>query len=280
MSKLLIDDYPIQVLPKLAKEIGLNEAIFLQQVHYWLKKSNHLFEGKKWIYNTYEGWNEQFPFWSVMTIRRTVSSLIKKDLILTGNFNKAGFDKTKWYSINYKVLNDMNRRCVHNEQSNSSNRTDGEVQNEHTNTIDYTKNTTETTNNNKSPSKEADSVSLKNKFNEIWEQYPTGRKSGKDKAFKAYKRAIKDGVTDNQIIKGLDDYKKQIKLQNTELQFIKQGSTWFNNKSWEDEYVTSNVTSNNELEHTYIPPEWRREHQDARKMSEPSDDINLDDLPF
>lgn len=38
MSKLLIDDYPIQVLPKLAKEIGLNEAIFLQQVHYWLKK--------------------------------------------------------------------------------------------------------------------------------------------------------------------------------------------------------------------------------------------------
>ncbi|NKC66721.1 helix-turn-helix domain-containing protein [Vagococcus fluvialis] len=146
-----------------------------------------------------------------------------------------------------------------------------------------TSNTTiNNTNNNidQSPSKEADSVSLKNKFNEIWEQYPTGRKQGKDKAFKAYKRAIKDGVTENQIIKGLDDYKKQIKLQNTELQFIKQGSTWFNNKSWEDEYVTSNVTSNNKPEYTYIPPEWRGEHQDARKMSEPSDDIDLDDLPF
>lgn len=36
MSKLLIDDYPIQVLPKLAKVIGLNEAIILQQLHYWL----------------------------------------------------------------------------------------------------------------------------------------------------------------------------------------------------------------------------------------------------
>lgn len=131
-----------------------------------------------------------------------------------------------------------------------------------------------------SPSKEVDSVSLKNKFNEIWEQYPTGRKQGKDKAFKAYKKARKDGVTDNQILKGLDDYKKQIKLQNTELQFIKQGSTWFNNKSWEDEYVTRNVTSNNHPEVTYIPPEWRREYKDVGKMPEPSDDIDLDDLPF
>ena len=38
MSNLLIDDYPILVLPKLANEIGLNEAIVLQQMHYWLKK--------------------------------------------------------------------------------------------------------------------------------------------------------------------------------------------------------------------------------------------------
>ncbi|RQN30623.1 replication protein, partial [Paraburkholderia tropica] len=29
MNKLLIDDYPIQVLPALANEIGLNEAIIL-----------------------------------------------------------------------------------------------------------------------------------------------------------------------------------------------------------------------------------------------------------
>ena len=37
MNNLLIDDYPILVLPKLATEIGLNEAIVLQQIHYWLK---------------------------------------------------------------------------------------------------------------------------------------------------------------------------------------------------------------------------------------------------
>ena len=142
-SKLLIDDYPIQVLPKLAIEIGLNEAIILQQIHYWLNQSNHNHDGKKWIYNTYDDWNKQFPFWSVMTIRRTITSLEKQNLILIANYNKAGFDKTRWYSINYPVVESVNRRCVQNEQTICSKRTDGSVQNEQTNTIDYTEITTE-----------------------------------------------------------------------------------------------------------------------------------------
>ena len=116
MSKLLIDDYLIRVLPKLALKIGLNEAIFLQQVHYWLNKSNHRHIGKKWLYNTYNDWQEQFPFWSVMTIRRTIASLEKKNLLITDNFNRAGFDKTKWYTINYEALNIVNNGCVQNEQ--------------------------------------------------------------------------------------------------------------------------------------------------------------------
>ena len=143
MSKLLIDDYPIQVLPKLAKEIGLNEAIILQQIHYWLNQSSHNHDGKKWIYNTYDDWNKQFPFWSVMTIRRTITSLEKQNLILIANYNKAGFDKTRWYSIDYEEVESVNRRCVQNEQTMCSKRTDGSVQSEQTNTIDYTENTTE-----------------------------------------------------------------------------------------------------------------------------------------
>ena len=143
MSKLLIDDYPIQILPKLATEIGLNEAIVLQQIHYWLNQSSHNRDGKKWIYNTYDDWNKQFPFWSVMTIRRVINSLEKQKLILIANYNKAGFDKTRWYSIDYSVVESVNRRCVQNEQTVCSKRTNGSVQSEQTNTIDYTENTTE-----------------------------------------------------------------------------------------------------------------------------------------
>ena len=146
MSKLLIDDYPIQILPKLATEIGLNEAIVLQQIHYWLNQSSHNRDGKKWIYNTYDDWNKQFPFWSVMTIRRVINSLEKQKLILIANYNKAGFDKTRWYSIDYSVVESVNRRCVQNEQTMCSKRTNGSVQSEQTNTIDYTEITTENIN--------------------------------------------------------------------------------------------------------------------------------------
>ncbi|HHP7532181.1 TPA: DnaD domain protein [Staphylococcus aureus] len=138
MNKLLIDDYPIQVLPKLAELIGLNEAIVLQQIHYWLNNSKHEYENKKWIYNSYKNWEAQFPFWSNVTIRRTISSLEKQNLLLTGNFNKVGFDKTKWYTIDYLVLEGVSKRVAQNEQTMCSKRANGTAQNEQTNTIDYT----------------------------------------------------------------------------------------------------------------------------------------------
>ena len=50
---LLISEPPLQVLPSLAVKIGLNEAIILQQVHYWLLKSNNIRDGYKWVYNSY-----------------------------------------------------------------------------------------------------------------------------------------------------------------------------------------------------------------------------------
>ena len=140
MSRLLIDEPPLQVLPSLAREIGLNEAIMLQQIHYWLLKSGNEFEGARWFYKTLEEWQTEFPFWSTMTIRRTLGSLEKQKIIKIGNFNKKKFDKTKWYTIDYQRVN---RRCVQNEQTMCSSCTDGCVQSEQTYTREYTETTTE-----------------------------------------------------------------------------------------------------------------------------------------
>jgi DnaD/phage-associated family protein len=107
MSRLLLDEEPLIVLPSLASIVGLNESIFLQQLHYWLQRSPHEFEGYKWVYNTYEGWEEQFPFWSKSTIRRIVTKLEKQELIIPGNFNRSKIDKTKWYRINYEKLEQL-----------------------------------------------------------------------------------------------------------------------------------------------------------------------------
>ncbi|SDN86290.1 hypothetical protein SAMN05443253_12225 [Bacillus sp. OK048] len=36
MSRLLINEGPVKIIPSLATKIGLNEAVVLQQIHYWL----------------------------------------------------------------------------------------------------------------------------------------------------------------------------------------------------------------------------------------------------
>lgn len=119
MSKLLIDESPLQVLPSLACIIGLNEAIFLQQLHYWLKtsptKKEHEGRVRSWIYNTYHsknsgngnttGWESNFPFWSARTIMRIVESLRDKKLIITTDeLNGSRTNRTLWYTIDYDEL--------------------------------------------------------------------------------------------------------------------------------------------------------------------------------
>ena len=104
MSRLLIKENPVMIIPSLAVKIGLNEAVVLQQIHYWLGISKHRIEGRIWVYNTYEEWQKQLPFWSVSTIKRTILSLEMKGLLLSANFNAMKMDKTKWYSIDYEKL--------------------------------------------------------------------------------------------------------------------------------------------------------------------------------
>lgn len=146
----LFSKHPLLVDQDLATVIGLNEAIVLQQLNYWLhSKSAKKINDKWWIYNTYENWKKQnFPFWSVATIRRTFSSLEKKEVVVSANFNRAGFDKTKWYSIDETKLNQlMSSACDQNEQTIYSNRADGTDQNEHTYTRDYAETTSDTNKN-------------------------------------------------------------------------------------------------------------------------------------
>ena len=143
-SRYLMDEHPISFHPSLAQAIGLNEAIMLQKINLWLNCKPKEAEGRSWIYNSYKSWQEQLPFWSESTIRRTLKTLVDQKIIITGNFNKYKFDKTIWYSIDYDKVDEivedvkMNNRCVQNEQTCCSNCTDASIQNEHTNTNDYT----------------------------------------------------------------------------------------------------------------------------------------------
>ena len=108
MSKLLINESPLTFQPSLASAIGLNEAIVLQQIHYWLsnpKNKGYEQDGYKWVYNTYKEWQENnFPFWSENTVQRVFASLEEKGLVISIQPMKSKYDRTKYYRIDYPKL--------------------------------------------------------------------------------------------------------------------------------------------------------------------------------
>ena len=122
MGNMLINvflDDTLVVSKRLAAKVGLNEALFLQQIHYWLERSTKVIDGRKWVYNSSSQWAEQLPFFSSRTIERIIKSLKEKGLIIVSSHNKKSFDRTNWYSIDYDALNrvlneiieDENKKC-------------------------------------------------------------------------------------------------------------------------------------------------------------------------
>ena len=109
VEELLFNDEPITINRKLAKCLGITEAVIFQQIHYWLKfnekSKNNFKDGKYWTYNSVSQWQEnEFDFLSKSTIQRKLLKLEQIGLLETGMYNKLKGDKTKWYTIDYNKL--------------------------------------------------------------------------------------------------------------------------------------------------------------------------------
>jgi hypothetical protein len=89
-SGFLMMERPLMVQPGLAAQIGLNEAIFLQQLAFLLdlENSGEDFDGEHWVYNTNEQWLRIFPFWSERTLQRLMQEL-EQCLIIVTKTNKS-----------------------------------------------------------------------------------------------------------------------------------------------------------------------------------------------
>lgn len=102
-SRVMGSDRPLMFSPALATAVGLEGAVFLQQLHYWTSQPGaHERDGFRWVYNTIDQWLEQFPFWSRSALHRVISGLESKGVIVsTAAYNAKGSDRTKWYRINH-----------------------------------------------------------------------------------------------------------------------------------------------------------------------------------
>jgi len=89
-----------------AMQFGVNAAIVFQDMGFWCEHSRinrtNYHDGLYWTYNTVKALSEHWPYMSTKAIRTAIQKLIDAGLLITGNFNEYGWDRTLWYALTEK----------------------------------------------------------------------------------------------------------------------------------------------------------------------------------
>ena len=96
-------------------------AAILQQCHYWinfnkqnaemeLANINTYYDNCFWFFRTYEEWEVELFWIDLRTIKRKIKKLEDMGLLISNNFNKSKLDRTKWYTINYDKLAELEKQ--------------------------------------------------------------------------------------------------------------------------------------------------------------------------
>ncbi|HFQ7060655.1 TPA: hypothetical protein ACYR8W_000189 [Citrobacter freundii] len=244
---MLFNFRPLVINPELAMRIGLNEAIVLQQVNYWIndKEQGVIHAGRRWVFNSYESWVKQFPFWSADTVKRAFTSLVKQGCLDVEQLNKSLHDRTNYYAINHDcgLLNDAEQVPSSNGANCPDRQAHDAPMDEGKNARSLTVTTTKTTTETKSIGASADAPApapepaparsakqdYSPEFETTWQAYPK-RAGGNSKAaaYKAWKARLKDGVKPEDMLAGVKRYAAYVKVTgNAGTQFVKQATTFF-----------------------------------------------------
>lgn len=91
---------------EVATKYGTNVSILLGNINYWIQKnkanSKHFHDGRYWTYNTVAAFHDLMPFMSANVINTALKRAEEEGLLVTGNYNKLPFDRTKWYALTEK----------------------------------------------------------------------------------------------------------------------------------------------------------------------------------
>lgn len=82
---------------------GVEKAVLLNNLKYWLDhaKANgkKAIDGYYWTFNSATAFAELIPYISPSKIGRLMRELESEGVVIVGNHNRAGYDRTKWYTM-------------------------------------------------------------------------------------------------------------------------------------------------------------------------------------
>lgn len=97
----------------IARKYGVNCAIILQHIWFWVEKNKanrqNFHDGKYWTFNSVKAFQELFPYMTQKQIRTALDTLKQEGLILSGDYNDAACDRTKWYALSEKGKSILHR---------------------------------------------------------------------------------------------------------------------------------------------------------------------------
>ena len=89
-----------------ANRYGVKAAVILWHIRFWLahNRDNHtpntVHENRVWTYFTLEELCRQQPYFKVNEAHRILTKLVDQGIVIKSRFNKNGYVRTNWYSIN------------------------------------------------------------------------------------------------------------------------------------------------------------------------------------
>ena len=110
-SSQCLFDNPLLINKSLACLLGLNDAVFLQELQYSISEAEirgfekTFHEGRWWICCSVARFKAvSFQFWSEPEIRRIIARLTKKGILITAHLAQNPMDRSNWYAIDEEAL--------------------------------------------------------------------------------------------------------------------------------------------------------------------------------
>ena len=223
--QLLASSSFITLNKNVIKAVGLEEALLLGELcseyDYWIKREE-LQDG--YFFSTVENIEENTTL-NDYKQRKSLKTLQQLKIV---DVKVKGLPAKRYFKINEEqLIKLLNIQYSNNLKYSSQNFKELDTKN-----FECNKNKQ---NKNKDNNKKINKKNLENEFNELWELYP--RKQGKKKALEKYIQCIKNNITNYEIVKqGIINYNRHIEKNKVSSKYIKQGSTWFNQECWNDQY--------------------------------------------
>lgn len=240
----------------IAKKYGIQEAILFNHLYFWIKKNKannkHYYDNYYWTYSTKKAFTELFPYLTERQVDYALKKLLDAGLIIKGNYNKSGYDRTLWYAITKKGYSIL-QNCQM-EQTNLPNRINDNVQPIPDNNTDIETDIKTNINGqdklDRPKRKNGKESNWEQQFKQFYEKYP--KKVKKQNVKKWFEKNKPSSELFSSIMDSLEQFRGCKDWLKENGQYIPYPSTWLNQRRWEDENVEVIQKINQKVEYKEI----------------------------